>query len=344
MPSDFGYINARVRGLKAKLLGDEFYGDALSGSDFRAFLSSFAQTAYAPEVDEAQARYGSDLRTVDEALARNFYSTTRTLLNVADGLPERLLKLLLLRYDLGNLKSIARAKSAGRDAEEVRAALLPAGELKPAVLDTIAQASDLPAAAQAVAVTGHPLGGAFARAVARYSSDGELYDLELSLDRAYYEALSEETGRGGFPDDFKRYIQREIDATNIRTALKLRGASDADASADTPANAEALFIKGGKEVRRGTFDALLAGDVQALANTTFAEVAEADTLSRAEETIRESLDRQARKLYLRDPLGVGVVLYYLRLKETETARLRLLARGKFYGVPRQQLERELGHA
>lgn len=343
MPSDFGYINARVRGLKAKLLGDEFYSDALSGSDFRAFLSSFAQTSYAREVDEAQARYGSDLRTVDEALARNFYSTTRTLLNVADGLPERLLKLLLLRYDLGNLKAIARAKSAGRDAEEVRAALLPAGELKPAVLDTIAQASDLPAAAQAVAVTGHPLGSAFARAVARYSSDADLYELELSLDRAYYEALSEETERGGFPDDFKRYIQREIDATNIRTALKLRGADDADAPTDT-ANAEALFIKGGKEVRRATFDALLAGDAQALANTTFAEVAEADTLSRAEETIRESLDRQARKLYLRDPLGVGVVLHYLRLKETETARLRLLARGKFYGVPRQQLERELGHA
>lgn len=342
MPSDFGYINARVRGLKAKLLGDEFYSDALSGSDFRAFLSSFAQTTYAPEVDEAQARYGSDLRTVDEALARNFYSTTRTLLGVADGLPERLLKLLLLRYDLGNLKSIARAKSAGRDAEEVRAALLPAGELKPAVLDTITQASDLPAAAQAVAVTGHPLGGAFARAVARYSSDADLYELELSLDRAYYEALSEEAGRGGFPDDFKRYIQREIDATNIRTALKLRGADDA--GEDTSVNAEALFIKGGKEVRRGIFDVLLAGDAQALATTTFAEVAEADTLSRAEETIRESLDRQARKLYLRDPLGVGVVLHYLRLKETETARLRLLARGKFYGVPRQQLERELGHA
>jgi len=336
VPSDFGYINARVRGLKAKLLGDEFYGDALAGTDFRAFLSSFAQTSYAPEVDEAQARHGGSLRAVDEALARNFYATTRSLLNVASGLPERLLKLLLLRYDLGNLKAIARAKSAGRDAEEVRAALLPAGELKPAVLDVVAQASDLPAAAQAVALTGHPLGSAFTRAVAKYSTDGDLYELELALDRAYYEALSEEAQRGGFPDDFRRYLQREVDATNVRTALKLRGADDA--------NADALFIGGGKEVQRRTFDALLAGDVQALSNTSFAAVAESGDLSRAEEALREGLDREARKLYLRDPLGVGVILYYLRLKETETARLRLLARGKYYGVPRQQLEREFGRA
>ena len=342
MPSDFGYINARVRGLKAKLLGDEFYNDALSGTDFSAFMSSFAQTTYSREVEEAQARHGGDLKTVDDALARNFYTTTRTLLNVADGLPERLLKLLLLRYDLGNLKTIARAKSAGRDPEDVQAGLLPAGELKPAVLEAVAQASDLPAAAQAVAVTGHPLGPAFTRAVAAYSSDGDLYELELTLDRAYYEALSREVDQGGFPADFRRYLQREIDATNVRTALKLRG----DESADTgdAAQAEALFIKGGKEVRRTTFDSLLTGDTQALANTTFAEVAETDDLSRAEETLRTSLDRQAHKLALRDPLGVGVVLNYLRLKETETARLRLLARGKYYGVPRQQLEQELGYA
>ncbi len=340
MPSDFGYINARVRGLKAKLLGDEFYNDALAGSDFRAFLSSFAQTSYSKEVDEAQARYGSGLKTVDEALARNFYSTTRTLLNVSDGLPERLLKVLLLRYDLGNLKTIARAKSADRSAEDVQAGLLPAGEFKPAVLEAIAQASDLPAAAQAVAVTGHPLGSAFTRAVAKFSSDGDLYALELGLDHAYYEALSREVNKGGFPPDFERYLQREIDATNIRTALKLRGADDADASAQ----AEALFIKGGREVRRAIFDSLLAGDMQALATTTFAAVAETDNLSRAEEMLRGGLDAQARKLALRDPLGVGVVLNYLRLKESETARLRLLARGKFYGVPRDRLEQELGYA
>ena len=335
MPTDFGYINARVRGLKAKLLGDEFYADALGDSDFSAFWSSFSQTSYAREADDAQARYGTSLRAVDDALARNFYTTTRSLLNVADGLPGQLLQILLLRYDLGNLKTIARAKSAGRAPEEVEAGLFPAGELKPAVLETITQASDLPAAAQAVAATGHPLSGAFTRAVAKFSSDSDLYDLELTLDRAYYQFIGEAARKGGLPGDFRRYVQREIDATNVRTALKLQGAEEDNAD---------LFVSGGKEVQRATFDALLGGDTQALANTSFAEVGEAETLSGAEEAIRESLDRNARRLYFQNPLGVGVVLYYLRLKENETARLRLLARGKFYGVPRNRLEEELGRA
>ncbi len=337
MPSDFGYINARVRGLKAKLLGDEFYAAAMGDANFSAFLTSFSQTAYGKEVDEAQARYGSDLRTVDEALARNFYTEMRSLLNVADGLPEKLLQVLLLRYDLGNLKTIARAKGAGREAEEIIAALLPAGDLKPAVLEAIAQAPDLGTAAGLVATTGNPLASAFNRAVTKFSSDGDLYELELALDQAYYRIISESSKRDRFPADFTRYIQREIDATNVRTALKLRGSSE------TP-NAEDLFIKGGKEVQRSTFDALLAGDTQALANTSFAEVGEAESLSRAEGVLRTSLDRSARKLAFQNPLGVGVVLYFLRLKETETAKLRLLARGKFYGVPRQQLEKELGDA
>lgn len=336
MPADFGYINARVRGLKAQLLAPEFYNDALGTSDFRAFLNTLSQTPYGRDLEESQARYGGELKTVDDALARNFYGITHTLLNVSDGLPERLIKLLLLRYDLHNLKAVARAKHAGREAGDIRSALMPAAELKPAVLENIAAAPDLPAAAQALAITGHPLGRPFSQAAARYGSEGDLYALELALDRAYYEALIAEAESGGYPADFVRYVQREIDATNIRTALKLRDAGEAAA--------EELFVRGGKEVRRATFESLLAGDTQALANTSFSAVADADGLTGAEEALRESLERAARKLYLRDPLGVGVVLHYLRLKETEAARLRLLARGKFYGVPRAQLERELGSA
>lgn len=339
MPADFGYINARVRGLKANLLGSDFYNGALGASDFSGFLSSLSQTGYGKEIDEAQARYGSDLRAVDDAIGRNFFTAMRSLLNVADGLPERLLKVVLLRYDLNNLKTIARAKAqdgAGRDAEEIRAALLPAGELRPAILDTIAEAADLPAAAQAVALTRHPLSTAFTRAVGKFTSDGDLYALELALDRAYYQTIAKEAESSGFPKEFRDYVAAEIDATNIRTALKLRGAEGQDS--------DALYIKGGKTVTRTIFDALLSGDTQALNGTQYEEVGAAETLSAAEEVLRADLDRRARRLAMRNPLGVGVVLYYLRLKESESARLRLLARGKFYGVSRELLERELGDA
>lgn len=338
MSSDFGYINARVRGLKAKLLEPEFYTQALGDSDFRAFIGTLTQTPYAQDVEEAQSRV-SGLPAVDRALARNFYRTTRSILNFSDGRAHDLIALLLRRYDLMNLKALARAKHAGGEGVDISNALLPAGELKPSLLDHLAAQPDLPALAQALAVSRHPLAREFSRAVRRYASDGDLYELELALDRAYYSSLMDDVDRLDISKDFLRHLQREVDATNLRTALKLRGRS---------VNADALYIKGGKEISRSTFDAIAAeggeGAMGNLAGTSFAEVANRDTLAAADAVIRDVVDRSAHRLALSDPLGIGVVVDFLRRKENETARLRLLARGKFYHVPRANLEKELGYA
>jgi V/A-type H+-transporting ATPase subunit C len=338
MSSDFGYVNARVRGLSSKLLEDDFFVQALGDSDFRAFTGSLAQSPYGADLEEAQGS-ASGLRSIDRAVARNFFRTTRSLLTFSDGDPRHLIGLVLRRYDLANLKAIARAKHAGRSVDEVQAALLPAGELKPGLLDSLASEADLPAVSQALAVTRHPLGRAFGRATRRYAQDGDLYEFELALDRSFYVGTMAGIKGMDVPDAFLRHLRLEIDATNLRTALKLRG---------QPANGDALFVRGGREISRSTFDAILAdpgkGALSALAGGAFAAVADADSLGEAEPHIRVAIDRSAGRVANADPLGIGVVLKFLRRKEAEGAKLRLLARGKFYDVPREQLERELVHA
>ena len=338
MSSDFGYINARIRGMKAKLLEPEFYVQALADTDFRAFTGTVAQTPYVADLEEAQAR-GSGLAAVDRAVSENFRRTARSILDFSDGRPGELLALFLLGYDLLNLKSLARAKHAGRDAESAVEVALPAGELRPALIETLAAAPDLPSMAQALAVTGHPLSRAFSAAVRRYAQEGELYTLELTLDRYYYRALLEALDEYDAPRELERHVRREIDAANLRTALKLRGRAAAR---------EELFVPGGREIDRATFDAIIADTSKSalapLSGGWFAEVANTDSLGEADAAIREALDRSAHRLALSDPLGPGVALDYLRRKEAEAAKLRLLARGKYYHVPREQLERELGHA
>ena len=98
----------------------------LNASDFDAFLSSLGQSPYVRELEEAQSQY-SGLRVVDSALARNFRHITRSILNFTDGPPEQLIAALLLRYDLNNLKAIARAKHGGRELDDIRSSLLPRG-------------------------------------------------------------------------------------------------------------------------------------------------------------------------------------------------------------------------
>lgn len=334
MSADYGYINARVRGMKSNLLGPEFYSSALDATDFRAFMSALAQSPYIRELEEAQARY-EGLKALDDALSRNFYHTARSILTFSDGKPHRLIALLLLRYDLNNIKAIARAQHAGRSAEEAQEVFFPAGELKPVVLETAATAADMTAAAQAL--SGTPLKSAFLRAAQTYQSDGDLYQLEISLDKAYFRIIFDLLKEIDAPEDFVSYLRLEVDATNLRTALKLQGSE----------RASDLFISGGKQINRSIFDAIASdsgsGALQNLANTRFAAVAETTSLAAADNIIRDVLSQAARRL-ASDPLDIGVVAYYLRLKEAETARLRLIGRAKYYGVPRATLERELGDA
>jgi V/A-type H+-transporting ATPase subunit C len=242
-----------------------------------------------------------------------------------------------MRYDLANVKAIARGKHAGKELDDIRGSLFPAGEFKPVLLEEAAAAADMAAAAQVLAFAHSPIGGAFLKAARRYQSDHDLYSLELALDKAYYTAVVERAKDAGAPADFMRHLQREIDATNLLTALKLRGRGiDHE-----------LFVPGGKEISRAQFDAIMldteGGALQGLAGGSFAGVVGTTDLSAAEAVIRGVLDGSAKRLAA-DPLDIGVVVDFLRRKEAEAAKIRLLARGKFYGVPRATLERELPHA
>jgi V/A-type H+/Na+-transporting ATPase subunit C len=336
MSAGYGYLNARVRGLRAQLLPAGFLTDQLDASGFAGFTAALAQTSYGRDLEEAQSE-ASGLAAVDAALARGFVRTTRALLGHADGAPRALIALLLRRYDLANLKAIVRARHADRPADDVLAAVLPAGDLSAKTLRAMAEAADLPAAGQVLALSGHPLTEPFRKGVAAYTSDGDLLSFEIALDRAFYAGWSADAERLPAPDGFRDYVAAEVDATNVRTALKLRGRA-----VEVPR----FFVAGGKYVGAATFAELAMqppGTPLPALRGPFAALADAATPGEVDARLRSVLDVLARRLGT-DPLDIGLVADYLRRKEQETARLRLIARGVFYGVPREALVKELGDA
>jgi len=120
MSADFGYINARIRGMKTRLLEPSFFQEALAGEGFRGLVQSLALSSYGSELETAQAAYpDAPLRAVDEAVGRNFHHTTRSLLTFSSGPAREQIALLLMRYDVQNLKAIARAKHAGRSLDDI---------------------------------------------------------------------------------------------------------------------------------------------------------------------------------------------------------------------------------
>lgn len=345
MADNYGYLNARVRGMRSRLLGDAFVREAIEARSFDAFTTALGQTGYATDLEEARARLGGGLPMVDAAIAANVRRTARSLLDMAEGDAEALVSVLLLRYDVANLKAIARAFHARRaetaegtrDPEEVLAATMPAGELTRATLERMVGAADLPNAAQILNLRGHPLARTFRRAVARYATSGDLFELEVTLDLAYFAEALATAERVGAPDAFVRYLQLEIDAVNLATAVKLR---------DRELDAERFFVEGGRVVSRATFleIARTPGDAPLpTLRPPFDTFGDRGDLATVEATVRAVRERYVRAMALQ-PLDIGLVTHYLLTKEREAAHLRLVARGTYYGVSPETLKRELGHA
>jgi V/A-type H+/Na+-transporting ATPase subunit C len=343
--ANYGYLNARVRGLRAKLLDEGFALGAIESGSFDAFVTSLSQTTYGPDLEEARARLDG-LPMVDAAIAANVSRTTRSLLAMADGDAHTLLSVLLLRFDAANLKSIARlfharagatGEGGGDAGATLSAAILPAGQLDAATLERMALAADLPNASQVLLLRGHPLARAFRRAVTAYAASGDLLELELAIDLGYHATARELVAEVDVPDAFERFVRLDADATNLRTALKLRGRGLESAR---------FFVDGGRVISRDAFLEIAAAPPGAALpplRPPFDVVGENADLTGVETAVRGIVERVSRSL-THDPLDIGLATHYLFAKEREAALLRLVARGTYYGVPGDTLRRELGHA
>ena len=336
MGADFGYVNARVRGLRSRLLPEGFFGEQVEAEGFAALTGALAQSAYARDLDEVRDSHGP-LGAVDEALARNFVRTTRLLLDAASGQARALIALLLRRYDLANLKAVVRGLHAQRTSDDIMAAVLAAGELEASTLRGMAEADGIAAAGQRLALTGHPLTEPFRRAAAAYAADGDLLRFEVSLDRSFFQNWVADARRLPAPGGFRSLVVAELDAANLRTAMKLRGRS---------ADAEGFFVEGGRDLTAAAYARIAAepvGEPRPRLPGRLSGASGEGAFASVDARLAATLDTATRRLTL-DPLDVGLVADYLRRKERETALLRLLARGKYYGVPRAALAKEIGDA
>lgn len=327
MADDYGYINARIKMMRTALLDGRALEGLLGAQTYPEFLRLLSESPLSSDLSAATAQ-GAGLPELDKGLSQNFFNSAAKVYHFADGEPKKEIGVLLQKWDLVNLKSLARGLTSGRGADAIASSLIPGGTLSAGTLQAAAQSGDLPAAAAALSLSGHPLAAAFRDGIASYNSTGNLLDLEIALDQAYYRnALRVARGTA-----LKRFLAREIDITNALTARTLHG----------KAAAPTLFVEGGQDVDAATFARMQGGD--ATGSGEMSAILEAPTLDEAERVARKLLDNASRNAAAGDPLGVGVAIDYLRRKEQEIAKLRLMARGKFYHVPAEQIRQEVAEA
>ena len=142
---DYGYANARIRGMKSRLLDRKTMDELAAKPDVNALIAELEKTPYREDIADASTRYGG-IKCVEYALRRNYTRTFRKIMRIVKGEPaETYVRIFLDRWDIQNVKTILRGKSFHIPQDEVFECLVPAGDLDDVTLGEMIKQPDVKA-------------------------------------------------------------------------------------------------------------------------------------------------------------------------------------------------------
>ena len=345
---DYGYSNARVRGMRSRLLPSSFYDVFMECPDLKATIRALSETEYGPDL-ESKILHGQTFGAVDEALKENMVRTYKKVLKIVNGEGRLIVSTLLGRWDLLDIKTIIRGKHMHLPADEITESLIAAGELTMVELDALTSQDDVRGVVDTLAIWGVPYGAPLRQAMPKYVASDNLAVLELALDRHFAEwSQARLRDRHENYQLAARVLASQADATNLVTAFRLLKA-DMEGS-----DKVALFLPGGKHVSIDLFRQLTAlSDIDEvldrLRRTPYGgslekaalNYIETGSISVLERVLEDYVMRRALATSHADPLGAGVLISYIWAKQNEVTNLRIIVKGTSVGMPSDRMRGEL---
>lgn len=362
---DYGYLNARIRGMKTRLLGRGDLEALVCAETVPELTSSLLATTYKPDLEWGRVRLPG-VAGLEEGLRRNTVATMRKVEECAKSNREALAiyRVLMSRWDVHNLRTLLRGLHIDALPQEIRESLLPVGRLDESQLLELSSQKQIKSLIDLLVMWGHPYARPLVQEHPHYAKSHDLSGLELRLDQFHYRYLVELTCRR-FPGTFwlarltgrqviaraisagrtpsvglvRTVIQQEIDMVNIVTLLRLtREGSE-------PEESEGFFIPGGTAMTKEKFRDLAGRDVASLVDgltgtpyhkslqKALPRYYERGAVSVLERRLEEGLVTRAVGLFRSDPLSSAIMIAFLYAKFNELTNLRLLARGKEARIP-----------
>jgi len=327
----YAYIVARTKVMKSRLLKAEDFRKLLNMS-FDEIVRFLEETEYRKEIDEVGYKY-SGPRLLDYALASNLARTYRKILQVSFGEARDLIREYLKRWDVWNVINIIRGKNAGVQPEVIEETLVPAGEFSEEYLKSLI-------VKEVDEIIKEMEGTPYYEALSKIGS-APMNVVEDEMYKAYYRKIVEMPAREFETKLFINFIKMEIDIRNIKTILRLKieGASTEEILE--------RIIPGGYE--------LTEDEARKLAAMSFEEISKSlegywfwrevenvtEELSEIEVNFDKAWISAIAKRASNYPLSVLPVLQYMVLKKVEVDDLRILGWGKYYGLPNEEIEKQM---
>jgi V/A-type H+-transporting ATPase subunit C len=345
---DYGYGNARTRGMKSNLLGAAFFEELIAAGDLNKMIQLLLGTEYGPDLEERLIE-GHTVAVVDEALKDNMVRTFDKIMGFINDEARLLSVTLLGRWDLFNVKTIIRGKHMRLKAETIIDSLLPVGEMTEVELKELAGLEDVLAVTDTLWTWGSAYSIPLREGVQEYLKEGDLSILELALDRYYSQwAAKRLTRRKANYVLARTILGLQVDSTNLVTAFRLLKADTTDM------DVARFFLSGGVHVSEELFLSLTALSdvdevVDALRGTPYSIQLEkvlgaymaSNSIAVLERALEDYVMRRALGSGFGDPLGFGVMVSYLYAKQNEVTNLRIIVKGNAVGMPPDRMRKEL---
>ena len=335
------YVTARVKARKSALYGDEEYRKLvrMGPAEIARFME---ESDYEDEINALGARHsGVDL--IEYALNRNLAKQFDDLLGWADGRLYGLIARYLRKFDAWNIKTVIRGLYSGADREDIEDDLIRAGEFDAALLDSLLTAPSIEEVVERLSGTifDEDLDAAYED----YEETGVLVPLENAIDRTYYDHLLDDLVVDEATQQYREFLEAEIDFRNARNALRL-----AQSGADI--DPAAYYIDGGSLFTASELASLSQNRdelVTAIRESRYGddlsgaldELEAAPSLIRFERALDAALLEYTNSLGHVFPLSITPIASYILAKEREVDNIRAIARGREAGLSEEQIEQEL---
>lgn len=347
-PKDYGYSNARLRGMRSHLLRGSAIEQLIEAPDLHALIQALLATDYAPDIEEQLIR-GRGSAEISDGLKHNLVRTYRKVFGFMNGEARDICGTLLGRWDVFNVKTILRGKHVGLETGEIQEGLLPVGALTQIDLDGLLLQDDVKGVVDIAVTWELPQAHAMREGYLEYQRTGELADFELALDRYFADWAAKRLSRRNRNYAMaRRILGMQVDILNL--VMVFRAARENL----QPEESAVYFLQGGQAVNLEFYQQLAAlSDVDEILDqlraTHFGKVLDEAALNYLETNSVASFERALEDYFTRkviavggtDPLGAGIPLSYLWSKENEVTNVRIIVKSKDIGIPAERTRREL---
>jgi V/A-type H+-transporting ATPase subunit C len=341
--TEYAYVNARIRGLKARFLTVGDYERLLQAPSYEEFIRGLSDTYYGPLIVREYPREVPTSADLGRILTKDYadvsYRLTRTLTGKVRAFTETYLDMFLAE----NIKSILRGLHVGLDRDEILAYLVPASPSQAQEFEILVDQGSVKRAIEVMPYWDQKI--ALLTRLPVYEELDSTAPLEVAIEEWYLRSVLEALKK--FPrQDRERVLdvlEARVDLRNLLTMIRALALQ---------LDARVIEMSMVRFTRKALMESIMTSPswreaISKLNETRYAQLAgrlarlyeETEDISELELAIEDYIATRVKLQLTAYPFHVGTILGFFSLKRYEIRNLRSIAVGLERGMSAENIRR-----